>query len=183
MIINTLHLMHTKIYILIIGLLLISCQTNQKAPDPLEDKVIPMVNWQDKYYDFQDTDKLYRGSSYLSVYSEIYMYSGTKTYNLTATVSLKNIYPKDSVYITKASYYNTQGELIQTYVNRPIVLKPMETLEIVIGQKDTKGGSGGNFYFDWSTTKEHLEPHFEAVMISTTGQQGLSFTSQGIRIN
>ncbi|MBK3517038.1 DUF3124 domain-containing protein [Carboxylicivirga marina] len=38
-----------------------------------------------------------------------------------------------------------------------------------------------HFLFDWSATHQSIEPLFEAVMISTTGQQGISFVTKGIR--
>jgi hypothetical protein len=145
-------------------------------------KAFQTVDWSEHKAVLNERDSLWKGSSYLSVYSEIYSYSEARTYDLTVTVSLKNIYKNDTVYIERADYYNTKGEKIRNYFDQPIYLKPMETLEIVIDQKDTQGGSGGNFVFDWMVKNPKLEPHFEAVMISTYGQQGLSFTSQGIRV-
>ncbi len=81
----------------------------------------------------------------------------------------------------KADYYNTHGDLIRSYIKKPVYVKPMETIEVVIGQEDKEGGTGANFLFDWATTETAHAPVFEAVMISTSGQQGLSFTTQGIK--
>ena len=58
----------------------------------------------------------------------------------------------------------------------------METIEIVIGEPDREGGTGANFVIDWSISPDVVEPLFECVMISTTGQQGLSFVTEGKRI-
>ena len=58
----------------------------------------------------------------------------------------------------------------------------METVEIVIDEMDEQGGTGANFMFDWAMKKTSNEPLFEGVMISTSGQQGLSFTTQGRKI-
>jgi len=58
----------------------------------------------------------------------------------------------------------------------------LETVEIVIDQEDQTGGTGANFIFYWRTCSKKIEPLFEGVMISTYGQQGLSFTTQGKRI-
>ena len=58
----------------------------------------------------------------------------------------------------------------------------METLEIIIEEDDTEGGSGANFIFDWAVNNEKNPPLFEAVMISTHGTQGLSFTTRGVQI-
>jgi len=58
----------------------------------------------------------------------------------------------------------------------------MQTIEIVIDEKDKTGGTGANFAFDWLMTKNTNAPYFEGVMITTYGQQGLSFTTQGVLI-
>jgi len=124
---------------------------------------------------------LTKGSTYLPVYSEIYQRNKNYTFDLTATVSIRNISLTDTLYLYKADYYNTHGELIQSYVDEAIYVKPMETIEIVVNEDDKKGGTGANFVFDWSKKKGKLDPFFEAVMISTSGRQGLSFTTTGIR--
>ena len=58
----------------------------------------------------------------------------------------------------------------------------METVEIIIEEQDIEGGSGANFVFDWAIKNAKNPPLFEAVMISTYGQQGLSFTTRGVQI-
>jgi 5,10-methenyltetrahydromethanopterin hydrogenase len=82
----------------------------------------------------------------------------------------------------KADYINTIGENIRQYIKKPIYLKPLETIEIVINEQDIEGGSGANFIFDWTMKNEKNPPLFEAVMISTYGQQGLSFTTRGVPV-
>lgn len=138
--------------------------------------------WKGKEIELKESDSLVKGSSYLSVYPAIYNSSGKKTYALTVTVSIRNMNLSEPIYIEKADYYNTAGELIKTYFDKPISLKPLETIEIVIDENENKGGTGANFIFDWDVYINSSEPQFEAVMISTSGQQGLSFTTQGVRI-
>jgi hypothetical protein len=105
-----------------------------------------------------------------------------QTFDLTSTVSIRNISLSDTVYILTADYYNTIGENIRQYIQKPIYLKPLETLEIIIEEQDFEGGSGANFVFEWAKAKKKNPPLFEAVMISTYGQQGLSFTTRGVEI-
>jgi hypothetical protein len=126
-------------------------------------------------------DSLLNGSSYLSVYSQIYNETEHKTYNLTATVSIRNVNTNDTIYIDNAEYFNTRGHAIRKYFKKTVYLAPMETVEIVIEENDKEGGTGANFHFDWRMKPSSNEPLFEAVMISSFGQ-GLSFTTQGIRI-
>ncbi len=124
-----------------------------------------------------------KGSTYLSVYSQIYSETEHRSHNLTATVSMRNTSCIDTIYICSADYYNTKGELIRKYFDKTIYLKPMETVEIVIDQSDKEGGTGANFIFNWQTKEKCSQPLFECIMISTYGQQGLSFTTTGIRVN
>jgi hypothetical protein len=156
----------------------ISCEN----PIPIRTDLPEENDWSHRIATIKTPDSLLiKGSTYLPIYSEIYQRNQNFTFDLTATVSIRNISIADTIYLYKADYYNTHGELIHKYFDYPVYVKPMETLEIVVDEDDKKGGTGANFVFDWSVKKNSLIPFFEAVMISTTGQQGLSFTTQGIR--
>lgn len=155
----------------------VACET-PKTPSSMDP-----VNWKKRRIELNPADPLTYGASYLPVYSEIYERTEKLTYGLTVTVSLRNISATDSVFVSRADYYNTHGDCIRQYLSEPIYIKPMETVEIVIDEVDKGGGTGANFIFDWAVRPGSLEPFFEAVMISTTGQQGISFTTQGINIH
>lgn len=125
-------------------------------------------------------DSLEAGTTFLSVYSQIYARNSEEVSDLSATISLHNPNFDDEIYIEKAIYYNTHGEPIRSYFSKPIFIKPMETVQIVIDGVDNEGGTGANFVFDWKTKKN--APIFEAIMITTYGQQGISFVTEGKRI-
>lgn len=165
--------MRLCLFILTIGLTL-GCNHEEQVSS------IDPLNWENRKAIVADS--LRKGSTYLPVYSQIYSLTKIGTHNLTATVSLRNINPNDSVYVLKAEYFNTHGEHIRTYFNNPIYLAPLETVEIVIDERDNLGGTGANFIFDWAVKSKSHSPLFEAVMISTTGRQGLSFSTRGVEI-
>jgi hypothetical protein len=164
--------------ILILCVLLMAACAKEQTAEP-----VTAVNWDARRASVNSQDSLLQGSTYLSVYSEIYSLVQHKTHNLTVTVSMRNVNKTDSIYIRRAEYFDSGGNSIRTYFDFPIYLKPMETVEIVINEVDKKGGTGGNFVFDWYADKNSNEPFFEGIMISTSGQQGLSFTTQGKRID
>lgn len=137
------------------------------------------INWTKRTIDNFNRDSLVQGKTYLSVYSEIYSGTEHRILSLTATVSLRNININDTIFIDKAIYYNTHGEAIRSYFNKTIFIAPMETVEIVIDELDKEGGTGANFLFNWSKRSNSSEPFFESVMLSTSGQQGISITTQG----
>lgn len=143
---------------------------------------IPEEDWEKRQITFSPGDSLLAGSTYLSSYSEIYTRSEKHMFSLTGTISLRNINLKDTVYIEKANYYKTNGEKVRAYFDAPIYLAPMETVQIIIAEDDMEGGTGDNFVFHWKKPAGAHDPFFEGVFISVYGQQGISFTTQGIRI-
>jgi len=157
-------------------LLLSSCRGEEKH------KIIKSTDLGSRIAEISDFSDFVQGKTYLPLYSHIYHRYENQTSDLTITISIRNISITDSIYILKADYYNTDGDNIRQYLNRPIYLKPMESVEIIIAKADKEGGSGANFIFDWAVKNAKNPPLFEAVMISTDGQQGLSFSVRGVQI-
>ena len=164
--------MSRLISLLCIAALAASC-TEQIA-----DRLIPTVNWAQR--EVPVPDSLESGTTYLSIYSQIYSEKEKRTHDLTVTVSIRNTDHDQRIYLTGASLYDSKGEKIKNYLSSPAYIDPMETVEIIIDEKDKSGGTGGNFLFHWQKEASANAPLFEAVMISTVGQQGLSFTTTGV---
>ncbi len=174
----------------VIILLATACEPPPKAaqqelltPVKTEKPRVDAKEWQTRHTASREQfDSLQMGKTYLSVYSRIYSISEERMHDLTVTVSLRNTSSDDTIYVLDAKYYDTQGELVRHYFDQPVFLSPMETVEIVIREKDIIGGTGGNFLFSWAEPERASPPLFEAVMISTLGKQGLSFTTQGVEV-
>ncbi|ACF14358.1 conserved hypothetical protein [Chloroherpeton thalassium ATCC 35110] len=169
--------MKNIIGIILVALLFYSCKPKEEVTS------IKLPNWESRKAAITKMDSLAQGKSYLPVYSHIYHRFEDRTFDLTITVSIRNTSLTDSIYILKADYFNTAGDRIRQYLQNPVYLKPMETIEIIIEENDTEGGSGANFVFDWASKSAQNLPLFEAVMISTSGQQGLSFSTRGIEVH
>lgn len=120
-------------------------------------------------------------SVYVPVYSHLYGEDGTMTVGMTTTLSIRNISFSDSFYVTSVVYYGSQGELLQRYLQKPLVLRPMHSVEFVVERREEKGGAGANFVVDWAATAPVANaPLIQAVtsIIST----GFSFVSEGVEI-
>lgn len=156
--------------------LMISCGDRPEFVSP------DSIDWQKRAQEIPAMDSLETGTSYLSVYSQIYNYTEHQLQDLTVTVSMRNTNRADTIYLNNVEYYSTSGKLIRKYIDRPVFLAPLETLEIIIEESDKQGGSGANFLFDWTVKEGTPEPFFEGVMISMTGAQGLSFVTEGRRV-
>jgi hypothetical protein len=97
--------------------------------------------------------------------------------NLSATLSIRNTDLANSIIITSVRYYDTNGRLIRQDIKSPVELKPLASTDFFIAADDTSGGSGANFIVEWVALKTVYEPVIEAVMISTSSNQGISFIS------
>jgi hypothetical protein len=117
-------------------------------------------------------------TTYVPVYSHVY-YRGGRPYLLEATLSIRNTDVSRPVYVRSVTYYDTKGQLVKTHVDRLIGLDPLETIEFVVEERDTTGGSGANFTVEWLATDMINEPIIEAVMVGTTGTQGICFRASG----
>ena len=166
--------------VFITGLLVIfmaSC-----SPKPVADESIIESNWVKRKAGPGHELATIVESFYLPVYSQIYSQSEHRTHDLTVTVSIRNTSETDMIYLSRADYFDTSGSLIKSYCESTVFLKPLETVAIVINEDDKMGGTGGNFLFKTKSNANVSTPVFEAVMISTSGQQGLSFTTRELQI-
>ncbi len=97
--------------------------------------------------------------------------------NLSATLSIRNTDLTNSIIITSVRYYDTDGQPVRQDVESPVELKPLASTDFFIAADDTSRGAGANFILEWVAEKMVYEPVIEAVMISTSSSQGISFVS------
>lgn len=117
---------------------------------------------------------------YVPAYSHIYSGDREKPFLLTVTLSIRNIDPNHSIQVARVDYHETQGDLLRKYLEKPLTLKPLESVRYVVPQSDSSGGSGANFIVKWRSEKQPVNPPIvETIMIGTQIQQGISFTSRG----
>lgn len=121
-------------------------------------------------------------SVYVPAYSHIYSGSVERAFYLAVTLSIRNIDPIRPITVTQVDYFETQGQLLKKQIDKPIILKPLESLRYVIPESDKSGGSGANFIVKWESDTAVNPPIIESIMIGTQGQQGISFTSRGVDI-
>ena len=118
---------------------------------------------------------------YVPLYSHIYADERfrNKPFNLTATLSIRNTDPKNSLRLQSVDYYDSSGRKLRGYLEKPLVIAPLGSTRYVIKDTDTSGGSGAKFLVTWSADSGITEPIIESIMIGTQMQQGISFVSRG----
>lgn len=155
-------------------ILLSACNTKQDEKVHLPS---PVYN----YAKIEDSLFTVKQSVYVPIYSDIYLMDGSKTQQLTATLSIRNISFKDSIYVTSVNYYGSQGELIKEYTPSKILVKPMSSVEFVVEQAESKGGPGANFVVNWGAVRSANNPLIQAV-INNNSHASVSFVTYGIVI-
>ena len=169
---------------LIIGLavIILSCgETDRREPSPATaDSTAASVPQQ--FVDYAP-DAVAGQTVYVPVYSHIYQHNRTRTFNLTATLSIRNTDLNNSFTLKKVYYYDSDGNLVYKYLDEPQTINPLSSTSFVVEEEDLRGGVGANFLVLWEASQQVTKPVFEAVMISTAQNQGISFVSVGRVIN
>jgi len=165
--------------VLFVFLMSCSAETPEKNRPSVEADTTASLITSQAASDFQRQSSSIGQQVYVPVYSHIYQQDRQKTFNLTTTLSIRNADPYRPFELTSVSYYDSQGNLIQQYVDAPQQISPLASVSYVIEERDLRGGVGANFLVDWQSEAPIIPPVVEAVNISTTQQQGISFLSVG----
>jgi len=113
-------------------------------------------------------------------YSHVYYGDRQDEFLLSVTLSIRNTSLTESIVVRSVRYYDSQGKLIKQYASSALKLPPLASTEFFIPQTDRSGGSSASFVVEWvAEQKQVTAPIVEAIMLSTSFQQGVSFTSSG----
>lgn len=165
-------------YLLVAAMLLASCtsQKNELHSIPEVDRVNPSV----KAVTLDKNFKTVMGQTiYVPVYSYIYHYDRQQTYNLTATLSIRNTDLTNPIVVTSVTYNNSAGLLVRKYLERPIQIAALASTNYVIDSSEISGGLGANFIVEWVSQTEVSSPIVEAIMVGSSFQQGISWIGSG----
>jgi len=116
---------------------------------------------------------------YVPVYSHIYIGDRERPFDLTVTLSIRNIDPNHPITIVSVDYICSNGKLLQKYLKNPIKLNAMASTRFVVAASNKSGGSGANFIVRWKSDNNVNEPIIEGIMIGASLQQGISFVTRG----
>jgi hypothetical protein len=139
----------------------------------------PVSLFQSSLSETHPADARVRRTVYVPAYPTIRIMSGRSRIDLATTLSIHNTSREKPLVLERVDYHNTDGELIQGYLDRPVALKPLGTIEMFIAGEDRRAGTGANFIVDWASDGPISEPAMEAVMIGTHGTATYSFVSPG----
>ncbi|MBU0909487.1 MAG: DUF3124 domain-containing protein [Proteobacteria bacterium] len=127
----------------------------------------------------QAAEQYSRQTVYVPIYSHIYTGDREKTFDLAVTLSIRNTDMENSIVVESADYFNTEGKLIQKYIDKEVSLAPMAATRYVVQESDKRGGSGASFVVKWRSANKVSPPVIQGVMIGSKSQQGISFLTEG----
>ncbi len=117
---------------------------------------------------------------YVPAYSSIKSIEEKGELKLSINLSVRNTDPAHSIVLSYVDFYNSKGDIAKKFIDKPVKINPMATLDYHITQSDPIGGSGANFYLKWVADTSVNEPVVEAIMLGSSGTQGYSWTSPGL---
>lgn len=119
------------------------------------------------------------GGFYVPAYSSVSMSQGKLRVDFSVTLSVHNASETQPLVLKRIVYFNTAGEMVESYLKAPVALKPLATVEVFIPTTDIRGGTGANFIVDWAATGEIAEPAVEALMVGGVANAHYAFISHG----
>jgi Protein of unknown function (DUF3124) len=116
---------------------------------------------------------------YVPAYSHIYYQNQKRRYPLAVTLSIRNTDEQHPLKVTSTRYVGTEGQVLKEYVETPIHLGPLASIEFFVDEQDKSGGLGASFLVEWVAEQPVYGPVVEAVLVGTAGTQAISFVSTG----
>ena len=171
---------HIITYTTLIGLLILVACGN---PDPNLDKTgEDELKALEIETTIEEEEIKFQEIIYVPIYSDIYADQQNQSVLLAATLSIRNTSYKDSLFISKIDYFDTEGNMVRQYIDNVISIPPMATVNYVVDKNDDTGGPGANFIVELNAKTTNVEPIIQAVMIGQTGNKGFSFTTEGYTV-
>ncbi len=115
---------------------------------------------------------------YVPIYSHIYA-GGGKDLPLESTLSIRNTDASTSIIVNSVRYYGTDGKLLNEYLDEPVILNPMASIDFLVEAREMSGGVGANFLVEWIAEERVSMPIIEAVMVGGNANQLASFVRVG----
>ena len=123
-----------------------------------------------------------RGTTYAPVLATVYIGGRHAHSGLAATVSIRNISEQASFALTRADYFDHSGKRLRRYLEAPVTVGPLQTVDLYVDVIDREGGSGANFVVGWAADADVPAPLIETVMVGGFGGKGISIVSRGVEM-
>ena len=95
------------------------------------------------------------------------------------TIFFHNTDQNNPINIVRIDFYNTNGKLVEKYLQQPLKLNPnsatrINVKELIKGEE----GSDAHFIIQWQADNRVVEPLVQTWFVGAVGTRGYSYTSQ-----
>lgn len=164
--------------LIVIAFVLSSCESENSSTEKQNNIPKKLTSNSEEYnWENYNFENFFGEVLYVPLYSSIY-HQNDRVFDLTATLTIHNTDLNSPITILKIDYYDTKGNLVKRFINEDLDLATLESKQFVIEQSDISGGTGAKFIVQWYSKKQVVKPIIEAVMISTSSTQGISFKTE-----
>ncbi len=121
--------------------------------------------------------KLIKGQT-LYVPSYTSLMSGSHAFEAKPTIFIHNTDQNNTINIVRIDFYNTDGKLVEKYLQQPRKLNANSATRIYVKEL-LKGeeGSGAHFIIQWQAENKVVEPLVQTWFVGAVGTRGYSYTS------
>jgi hypothetical protein len=168
---------HKSIFICVLAIFVFACNQKQVKKSTTEIHTKFDVNSL-KVKENNSTKKVRGQVLYLPIYSNVPFFEHGRKFDLSAFVAIHNTDLKYTMTITKVLFFDNDGKLVSSYLNKDSILQPLGATNFFVPEND-KSGTGANFIVEWVSDTTISEPLIESVMLGLTSGQGISFSSVG----
>jgi hypothetical protein len=116
---------------------------------------------------------------YVPVYSHIYVGIKGHQFDLAISLSIRNTDLSRPITISSVAYHDSTGKLVRSFLEKPVEVSSLASMDFFVSESDTSGGFGAAFIVKWQSQTKVSEPIVEGVMAGTRSGQGISFTTRG----
>jgi hypothetical protein len=125
--------------------------------------------------------KLVKGQTiYVPAYTSFMSGSqaGSHAFETKPTVFIHNTDQNNPLNLIRLDFYNTDGKLVEKYLQQPKKLNPNSSIRINVREL-IKGeeGSGAHFIIQWQADQKVVEPLLQTWFVGAVGTRGYSYTS------
>lgn|GEM_PF-2363266 len=131
---------------------------------------------------FPSDDLPCRTTAYAPVLSSVYIGGDQAHTGLAGTISIRNISEAEGFALTRADYFDSAGRLLTQFLQDPVKVGPLQTVEFYVDVVEREGGSGANFVIGWASEQHVPAPLIETVMIGAVGARGISVVSRAVQM-
>ena len=97
---------------------------------------------------------------YVPVYSHIFFGDRQQSFNLSVTLSLRNVDLTHPIEITSVRYYDEKGKLVKDFAPPAITIAPLASARFYIKESDVSAGSEACFLVRWQAPQKVNPPRY-----------------------